>query len=290
MNTSSSINILSDIIFFAEGDSDGGRIKATFTWFNVAVAATFILINVAISTMLKLKLEVPLMVSSIRCLVQLTVMGYVLQYVFNARSPYWVAFMTAALIIMSTYETVYDKSDRTWHGMFMAVLINTAFSTLLIGIIGTRWAMDEKNFWTPEIFIPTIGLLLGITTGSMAVSLDSCLTELTENQGRVETYLAYGATRFEASRSIAVDAVRLAMLPTINRMSIVGLITIPGTMTGQILSGAPIMNAVRYQEIISFMISASSGIAVLGVVAVSFLYVYIWYYTSILIKKSNTCK
>ncbi|KAI9491336.1 hypothetical protein BDB00DRAFT_833180 [Zychaea mexicana] len=246
---------------------DGGRISATFTWWNVAVAAAFILINVFMSMSLRLKLEGPLLISSIRCVIQLTLMGLILQDVFRAQNPYYVAFMTAVLILLSTYETVYDKSDRTWHGMFMTVLVNTAFSTLLIGIIGTRWAMEEKNFWVPEIFIPTIGLLLGITTGSMAVSLDNCLTELTENQGRIETYLAYGATRFEASRSIAIDAVRLAMLPTINRMSIVGLITIPGTMSGQILNNVPIMNAVRYQIVISFMISASSGIAVLGVVA-----------------------
>ncbi|KAG2227165.1 hypothetical protein INT45_003895 [Circinella minor] len=258
-------DIISDIIIY--GDEDGGRIKATFTWYNVAVAAAFLLIDVAISIMLWLKLEIPLIISSLRCLIQLTIMGHILQYVFDAKSPYWVAFMTAALMILSTYETVFNKSDRTWNGMFISVLINTTFSTLLIGVIGTRWALKENPFWVPEIFIPTIGLLLGITTGSMAVSLDNCLTELTENQGRIETYLAYGATRFEASRSVAIEAVRLAMLPTINRMSIVGFITIPGTMTGQILSGAPIWNAVRYQQIITFMISASSGIAVLGVVA-----------------------
>ncbi|KAI8143854.1 UPF0014 family [Fennellomyces sp. T-0311] len=254
-----------DIIGVLEGD--GGRITATFTWTNVAVAASFILVNVAISTWMGLKLEGPLIISSLRCVIQLTIMGLILQDVFAARNPYYVAFLTTVLILLSTYETVYNKSERTWHGMVL--LVNTAFSTLLIGIIGTRWAMKEKDFWEPQIFIPTIGLLLGITASSMAVSLDSCLTEVTKNQGRIETYLSYGATRFEAGRSVAIDAVRLAMLPTINRMSIVGLITIPGTMTGQILSGAPIMNAVRYQEIISFMISASSGIAVLGVVAVS---------------------
>ncbi|KAI7878090.1 UPF0014-domain-containing protein [Lichtheimia hyalospora FSU 10163] len=247
---------------------DGGRISANFTWWNVGVASSFILVNVIISIMMQLKLEIPLIVSSIRCILQLSVMGLILQDVFDAKNPYYVAFLTAVLILLSTYETAYDKADQAWSGMFMSVLVNTAFSTLFIGIIGTRYAMREQSFWLPEVFIPSIGLLLGITASSMAVSLNACLSELTSNQSRIETYLSFGATRFEASRSIAIDAVRLAMLPTINRMSIVGLITIPGTMTGQILGGAPIWNAVRYQEIISFMITASSGIAVLGVVAV----------------------
>ncbi|KAI9310836.1 UPF0014 family [Dichotomocladium elegans] len=242
--------------------------KATFTWFNVSIAALFIFVNVVISMCMRLKLEIPLISSSLRCIVQLTIMGLILQDVFSAHNPYYVALLTMILILLSTYETCYNKADKMWSGMFMSVLVNTAFSTLLVGIIGTRWAMREKSFWVPEIFIPTIGLLLGITASSMAVALNQCLEELSSNQGRIETYLSLGATRYEAARSIAIDAVRVAMLPTINRMSIVGLITIPGTMTGQILSGAPIWNAVRYQEIISFMITASSGIAVLGVVVV----------------------
>lgn len=198
--------------------------------------------------------------------------------------------MTCVLILLSTYETVHDKPERSWHGVvrlkapstwakesterlkFMSVPVSIAFSTLMIGIIGTRWAMREKQFWVPEIFIPTMGLLLGMAASSMAVGLDSCLSEVFKNQGRLETYLAFGATRFEAGRSIATDAVRLAMLPTINQISIVGFITIPGTMTGQILGGAPIMNAVRYQQVISFMITASSGLAVLAVVAVRMIF------------------
>lgn len=151
----------------------------------------------------------------------------------------------------------------------MSVLVSTAFSTLLVGVIGTRWALREEPFWIPEIFIPTIGLLMGITASSMAVALNSCLGEMAINEECVETLLAFGADRYEAGRAIATEAVRVSMLPNLNRMSIVGLITIPGTMTGQILSGAPIMNAVRYQQIIQIMITASSGLAVLGVVVAS---------------------
>lgn len=112
--------------------------------------------------------------------------------------------------------------------------------------------MNERQFWLPELFIPTIGLLLGITTGAIAVGISSCLKKAGEESGR----------------SIAKESIRLALLPTINRMSVIGLITIPGAMTGQILGGAPIMKAVMYQQIITFMISATSSLSVLGSVYV----------------------
>lgn len=148
------------------------------------------------------------------------------------------------------------------------MFLSTAFSTLFIGIVGTRYAMNERQFWLPELFIPTIGLLLGITTGAIAVGISSCLKKAGEESGQIETYLSYGASREEAGRSIAKESIRLALLPTINRMSVIGLITIPGAMTGQILGGAPIMKAVMYQQIITFMISATSSLSVLGSVYV----------------------
>ncbi|KAI9473823.1 MAG: UPF0014 family, partial [Benjaminiella poitrasii] len=174
------------------------------------------------------------------------------------------------LIFLSSCETAYNKSDWSYSGMFPSVLLSTLFSTAFIGVLGTRFAMNQgKHFWLPELFIPTIGLLLGITSGAMAVGLSTCLTKVGQQSDQIETYLSFGASRWEAGRTVAIEAIRLAMLPSINQMSVIGLITIPGAMTGQILGGAPIMNAVRYQQIITFMISATTGLCVLSVVYVN---------------------
>lgn len=134
--------------------------------------------------------------------------------------------------------------------------------------------MNEHHFWKPELFIPTIGLLLGITAGGMAVAIRTCLSKVGEQSEQIETYLSFGASRWEAGRTVAIEAIRVAMLPTINQMSVIGLITIPGAMSGQILGGGSIMNAVRYQQIITFMVSATTSLGVLSVVyvCISFLY------------------
>ncbi|KAI7862673.1 hypothetical protein BDF14DRAFT_1853026 [Spinellus fusiger] len=238
----------------------------SLTWVNVAFAFSFIFVNGLVSVVLGLKLEKTLLVSSIRCLVQLTLMGYVLEDVFKSRHPAWVLLMTFVLILLGAYETVYNKSKLTYHGMFFAVFVSSGLSTLVIGILGARWAMRQDPFWIPETFIPTMGMLMGNMMSGMAVALSSCLTSVTTNKEQVETYLSYGASRWEAGRFIAVEAVRLAMLPTLNQMSVIGLISIPGMMTGQILGGAPVANAVRYQQIIMFLISASTALGVLSAV------------------------
>jgi uncharacterized protein (TIGR00245 family) len=129
--------------------------------------------------------------------------------------------------------------------------------------------MNEHEYWRPELFIPTMGLLLGITAGAMAVGLSSILTKVGQQSEQIETYLSFGASRWEAGRTVAVEAIRLALLPTINQMSVIGLITIPGAMAGQVLGGAPIMNAVRYQQIVTFMVSATTSLGVFSVVYVS---------------------
>ncbi|KAI8388735.1 uncharacterized protein BYT42DRAFT_245001 [Radiomyces spectabilis] len=244
----------------------GGQVPE-LSWVNIAAASGFILINGVISLLLGLKLEKSLFIAAIRCLVQLTIMGYILEDVFRARQPGLVFLMSFVLIILGSYETVYNKAKQSYPGMFLSVLLSTGCSTLLIGVIGSKWAMAQSPFWLPETFIPVMGMLVGNVMSGMAVALSSCLSSVGSHKEHIETYLAFGASRWEAGQSVAVEAVRLAMLPTINQMSVIGLISIPGMMTGQILGGAPVMNAVRYQQIIMFLISASTALGVLSAVA-----------------------
>ncbi|GAB5591905.1 hypothetical protein Unana1_06805 [Umbelopsis nana] len=172
-------------------------------------------------------------------------MGFVLEDVFKAQNPALVMLMTMILILLGCYEIMYNKSKKTYKGMFITCLFSMTTSTLLVGIIGSRFAMAEDPFWTPEKFVPTTGMLLGNLMSGMAVAIGSCLSSLSDGQEKIETYLSYGATRWEAGLSVATESVRLAMLPTINQMSVIGLIAIPGMMTGQIMGGASVLQAAK---------------------------------------------
>jgi len=104
-------------------------------------------------------------------------------------------------------------------------------------------------------------MLAGGTISGIVVAVTSVLKEVEENRDKVETYLAFGASRFEACKPMATDALRLALLPTINQMSVIGLISIPGMMTGALLGGSSLNQAAKLQMIIMFMISSSTALA-----------------------------
>ncbi|KAJ1676897.1 hypothetical protein EV182_007292, partial [Spiromyces aspiralis] len=98
----------------------------------------------------------------------------------------------------------------------------------------------------------------------ISIGINSSITSLKSHRDRIETFLSFGATRWEVSRPVVVKALREALLPTINNMSVTGLITIPGMMTGQILGGVDALQASHYQQIILFLIAASASISTLA--------------------------
>ncbi|CAI2193313.1 14789_t:CDS:10 [Funneliformis geosporum] len=247
---------------------DTGEVESSLQWYHVGIASMFILINGVISIWLGLHLEASLFVSSVRCVVQLTLMGLVLEDVFKAENPFIVLAMIFILVFLGANEIVLNKSKRRHSGMFISVLLSLGLSTMVVGIIGSRYALNQEEFWDPQIFIPTMGMLLGNGMSAIAVGTSYALNQFSEQKEKLEMYLSFGASRWEAGRPVAVEAIRLAMLPTINSMSIIGLISIPGMMTGQIIGGAPIMVAVKYQQIIMFMISASTALGVLSSIVV----------------------
>ncbi|KAJ2382297.1 hypothetical protein GGI23_007396 [Coemansia sp. RSA 2559] len=105
----------------------------------------------------------------------------------------------------------------------------------------------------------------------VALGIDTVLSTADLRRGSVEAMMCYGASRWETVLPIAVDAARTAMLPTITSLSITGLIAIPGMMSGQILGGADVLDAARYQQVIMFMIAACVALGVVfSVIYVAF--------------------
>ncbi|KAI8601562.1 UPF0014 family [Dissophora ornata] len=248
------------------GDKDGGdcggqKPMVELQWYHVAIASVLIIINGTLSIILGLGLEKRLFISAIRCVVQLTIMGLVLQNIFDAKSPILVILMALLLILLGAYEAVFNVSKRR-HIYMVRV------HCLIIGTFGTRLAMGVDPLHSPKEFIPALGMLLGNTMTAIALGLDQCLSQLSENKEKIELYLSMGATRWEACRPVAVEAMRRAMMPTINQMSIIGLISIPGMMTGQLIAGASVMNAVKSQQIIMFLISGAAAFGTLSSVLV----------------------
>jgi len=230
-------------------------------WTNVGIGFAFILADVFLSVVLGVQVGSSLFTAAVRCVLQLSVMGLVLQSVFEAKHGLAVTAISLLLVCLGTFEIVINKSKMRFSHMMSAVFISIIVSTVPVSVVGTRFAMGISPFWIPEQFIPIFGMLCGSTISGIVVATGFVLRELQENRGNIEVYLAFGASRFEACKPIAVEALRLALLPTINQMSVIGLISIPGMMTGSILGGASVDQAAKLQMVIMFMISAASALA-----------------------------
>ncbi|CCL98639.1 uncharacterized protein FIBRA_00641 [Fibroporia radiculosa] len=247
-------------------DADPGASTTSLSWANVGLAFSFILFNAVVSLFYGLGIGSSLVTAAVRCILQLSVVALLLQKVFETNNPY--ARVTEVLLnLMGTIETVVNKSKKRYNHMFPSVLLGMIGSTVPVSIIGIRFAMAVDPFWKPEQYIPIVGMLCGSTISGIVVSVSYVLKELYENRDKVEMYLAFGASRFEACKPIATEALRLALTPNINQMrptctlSVLGIIAIPGMMTGAILGGSSVEQAARLQMVIMFMISSATALA-----------------------------
>jgi uncharacterized protein (TIGR00245 family) len=165
------------------------------------------------------------------------------------------------MIFAAVMEVSYSRSKYRFVGEFWIVFASLALATSLIGTFGVGIAIKSDPLWSPRTFIPTLGMLLGNSMTGVSLAIGSLLTGLSENQERINYLLSLGASRMEAAKTVAVEAIRTGLVPTLNGMSMMGLVSIPGMMTGQILGGTPPQDAVKYQIVIMFGISAAVGLA-----------------------------
>jgi len=236
----------------------------------LALAATLLLLNGALSVWLGLGLERRLLVAAVRATVQLSLLGYVLLFVFELDSPWLVLAVCAVMIGLAGREAVARTSRRVrgivWHGI-LAMAVAGGGTALLASALVIR----VEPWWTPRYLVPLVGMILGNALTGISLGVDRALAVVDEQRDAVEALLALGASRLEAARPVAAEALRTGMLPILNAMSAVGLVTIPGMMTGQILGGTDPALAARYQLLILFLIAGAvalgTALAVAAVLA-----------------------
>ncbi|KAI9318517.1 UPF0014 family [Dichotomocladium elegans] len=252
------------------GTSEAHQLPMLDGW-HVLEASVFVLIAAIVSFFMGLRLELSLIISGIRCFLQLTLMGHVLDVVLGAHNRVLVFLMTIMLLLLGAYEIAFNRARKTFHGLFVAMFFILLVSNVFVAVIGSGLALREDPFWEPSKFVPIIGMLLGNSMGSVAMATEQCLDNLSDHTPVLETRLAFGASRFEAARPFAIETIRISLVPVIMQLSVMGLINIPGMMTGQLMAGTPMRDAVVYQQCIMFMIAASSTLSVaLAVLASDF--------------------
>jgi putative ABC transport system permease protein len=235
----------------------------------LALATALILINVILSVALRLGLERRLGVASVRMVVQLLLVGYVLEWVFTLRNPLWVLLVALTMTVMAGASAV-DRTRRRFRSIYWNSFFSILISSFLVTGLAVSGIIRVEPWYDPQYAIPLLGMVLGNALTGVSLALDRFTEDLVSRRDQIEAFLALGATRWEAAHKPIQEALRTGMIPTINSMLVMGLVSLPGMMTGQILAGASPIDAVRYQIVIIFMIASGTALGTIGVVLLTF--------------------
>lgn len=230
----------------------------------LSLAAALVLVAGAVSLALRLGLERRLGIAAVRTVAQLLLVGYVLEWVFRIERA-WVLAIVLLVMTGAAGRAAIGRSSRTFAGAALGSFVTLVVTGLATTFVVTGVIVGVRPFWRAQYAIPLLGMVLGNSLTGISLALDALLTDLDEHRDRVEMELAHGATRWEAARAPLADAARRGMIPMLNAMTVVGIVSLPGMMTGQILEGASPLEAVKYQIVVMFMLAASTALGVTGV-------------------------
>jgi putative ABC transport system permease protein len=238
-------------------------------YWQVGLAALLVLLNGAISVTLRLGLERQLAMATIRMTVQLLLVGLILEWVFTLQGWYAVVALGSLMTLVAGISAV-QRTKRRFSGVWMSSILSVWASSWLVAGIALLGIVQVQPWYRPQYAIPLLGMILGNTLSGISLGLDRFGSELAIRRDEVETLLALGATRWEAARNVVSEAIRTGMIPTLNAMMVTGIVSLPGMMTGQLLSGVDPMQAVKYQLVIMFLIAAGTALGTMGVVLLSY--------------------
>jgi UDP-glucose/iron transport system permease protein len=230
---------------------------------DLALAASLILINGAVSWAFSLGLERTLIVNAARMTVQLALIGFVLKWIFEQTSPLWTLGLAIIMVLVAGYEIV-SRLSRRPKG-FEAYLLGSG-TLLVVGTLATTFALvgiiGPDPWYQPRYVLPILGMVLGNAMTGIALTASTLLETAARDRAAIEARLALGADRFTAISATLRLALKTGLMPILNAMAASGIVALPGMMTGQILAGLDPIEATKYQIMIMFLIAGATALGV----------------------------
>lgn len=226
---------------------------------NLAFAYGLILLAMGLARFQRIGQGGHMLWASVRMGLQLIAVGYLLNAVFAINHPLpvvLVLMVMAALSLQVMGARIRHKMPGFYRVMGGSIFIGCGavtflFCTLVVGY--TPW-------YDPRYLIPLAGMIIGNSMNGASLAAERLTAEIRERREEIETAICLGATARQAADTAIRNAFRASLIPTINTMAAMGIVALPGMMTGQILSGTPPVIAVRYQ--IAIMCAITGAVAI----------------------------
>ncbi|WP_163970276.1 ABC transporter permease [Oceanobacillus halotolerans] len=219
------------------------------SYLTLAITLIFVVIPLVLSKTLKLGLEKDTLIATVRSIIQLLAVGYVLQFVFDAEQLIYI-FLMVLLMIAAATQNARKKGASikgiTWKLIVTFVFVEVLTQGILLGL-GITPA-------TAQYIIPISGMVVGNSMVLSILFLNRFTSEMTTHQDQTELILTLGGTPKQAIRTQLLNSIKASTIPTIESQKTIGLVQLPGMMSGQIIAGADPVQAVMFQLLILFLL------------------------------------
>lgn len=220
------------------------------------IASTLVIIPIFISYKEKLGLEKEIVVSILRAIVQLIIVGYILDVIFGLKNP----ICTLILILIMIVNAAVNTKKR---GRGINKVVTISFVSILIGASVTLSILVISGVikFSPNEIIPIAGMIISNSMIAIGLSYTNLNNSFKNKREEVEVKLSLGADVKEVSKSILRDSVKVAIIPTIDSAKTLGIVSLPGMMTGLILAGVSPLTAIKFQIMVTFMMLSASAVS-----------------------------
>ena len=233
----------------------------------LALAAALVVGLAACTALARLAIGKTLLVAALRTVVQLTLIGLVLEALFAVATLQWVALMALVMLLLAGREVTARQKRRLRGSWAFAIgTLSMFISAFSVTVLTLTVIVGPQPWYAPQYAIPLLGMLLGNTMTGIALGLDRLTDAVWRQRALIENRLMLGHRWQAAIGDARRDAMRSGLIPIINGMAAAGIVSLPGMMTGQILAGAAPTLAVKYQILMMFTIAVGTGFGTLAAV------------------------
>ncbi|MFL0269741.1 ABC transporter permease [Candidatus Clostridium radicumherbarum] len=223
---------------------------------SLLISSSLVLVSLLFSYFQKLKLEKEIVISVIRAIVQLVIVGYLLNYIFGFKSP----IFTTLLLLFMSFNAAYNAAKR---GKGIKNGLSISFISIAVGTIATLAILVFSGAikYEPYQIIPVSGMIISNSMVALGLCYRQLSSDFKNKREEVETKLSLGADILPSSIEIIRNSIKTGMLPTIDSAKTLGIVSLPGMMTGLILAGTSPVEAIKYQIMVTFMLLSTTSIS-----------------------------
>lgn len=218
-------------------------------FFTLSITLIFVIIPLILSKTLKLGLEKDTIIATVRSIIQLLAVGYLLQFVFDSENIIYI-FLMIVLMIGAATNNARKKgvsiSGITWKLVLTFSFVEILTQSILLGL--------DITPPTAQYIIPISGMVIGNAMVLGILFLNRFTAEMESRQEETELILSLGGTPKQAIHSQLITSIKASTIPTIETQKTIGLVQLPGMMSGQIIAGADPVQAVMFQLLILFLL------------------------------------